>query len=178
MCIEEIYGFFVGLYEKHHEAMIKHAFLCVRNKADAEDIASSCWVELIKHADQLKLMTPSAQAKYIRRSIANATIDFVRKRNSHPEWLYGSGNEEAIENTLVDNGNPEVKVIRRGFIVSLLFLLPPREREVMCLRFENYSVSEIASRMGISETSVRVYTTRAVNRLRTICDSTEDGGFA
>lgn len=64
------------------------------------------------------------------------------------------------------HGEAGIEVERSAFI-SALWTLPPREREVVVLRyFADLPETQVASATGISETAVKAYTSRAMSALR------------
>lgn len=166
MCKEALYTFLTELYKQFQIPMLQRAKKYVYNSLDAEDIVGDCWVDLIRHAERLLRMESSEQYAYIMRCVTNRTIDFLRKRRHVTILPYGiiECPLHAIETS--GSQNEEDIVLQRMEVERLLFLLPSREREVISLRLRNHSADEIAYKLKVAPSSVRVYITRASKRLR------------
>lgn len=154
--------------------MLQRAKKYVYNALDAEDIVGDCWVDLIRHAERLLGMESTEQSAYIMRCVTNRAIDFLRKRRHDTTWpcdilQYVS---RTIETS--NSEKDEELVLQRAEVERLLFLLPPKEREVIHLRLSNCPTSEIAIKLKVTPSSVRVYTTRAIKRLRAYVHSMDD----
>lgn len=156
--------------------MLRRAKKYVDILSDAEDIVSDSWINLIRHAEQLRGMDPSAQSVYIMRCVSNKSIDFLRNRRCNNEWLCDDREYPMLCQNSTKLDCLEETVLQLTDIAGFLYLLPPREREVINLRLREWSTDEIAAKLHISKSSVRVYAARATNRLRSYVRSVENGG--
>lgn len=125
-----------------------------------------CWIELIRHADRILTMESAAQSAYIQRCVTNRAIDFLRRQRNASILPYGD-----IECLSHLNRSFELEldmdaVLQKSEIDGIIFLLPPRERQVIHLRLSNCSTVEIARKLEITPSSARVYLARATKRLK------------
>lgn len=155
--------------------MLRRARKYAHNSYDAEDIVSDCWVNLIRHAEQLRKMVPSAQTAYIMRCVSNKSIDFLRNRRHRAEWMCNERDYPILCHNAIEPDFSEEAMLQKTEIAHFLYLLPPREREVIKLRLSNWGTDEIAKELHISKSSVRGYAARASQRLRAYIRSVESG---
>jgi RNA polymerase sigma factor (sigma-70 family) len=74
---------FAELYECHYAAVYRTALRVTGNTADAEDVLQTVFLRVLDQEDRPDLgQMPEA---YFRRAAANAAIDLLRRRISHPE---------------------------------------------------------------------------------------------
>lgn len=166
-------SFIYDLYKRYQIAMLRRALRYVHNPYDAEDIVSDCWVSLIRHAEKLRKMVSSAQSVYIMRCVENRSIDFLRNPRHYAEHICDSEtlsvfSHSSAETDFIEEAHQKVE------LAHFLYLLPPKEREVIELRMQEWTTDEIAVKLHISKSSVRGYAARAINRLRSFVCSTEN----
>ena len=176
MSKDDLCGFISDLYQRYQAAMLRRARKYVHNPCDAEDVVSDCWVNLICHAEQIKKMVPSAQTVYIMRCVSNKSIDFLRSRRHSAEWICDDREYPILCHSAIDPEFSEEALLQKTEITHFLYLLPPREREVIKLRLREWGTDEIAATLHISKSSVRGYAARATIRLRSYVRSVENGG--
>ena len=165
MSKEELYTILSELFKRYQPAMIRRAYRYVHNLSDAEDIVSNCWLILLRHTTKLENMQPLKQTAYIMKCVNSVAIDHLRKNNRAKVLLSKDSNETTITLNAIDYVDMCDEIIQQESITMFLFLLPPREQEVVRLRLENWSIADIANQMSISISSVRVYTARALKKL-------------
>lgn len=168
--------FISELYQRYHVAMLRRARKYVHNSCDAEDIVSDCWVNLILHAEQLSKMVSSAQTVYIMRCVTNKSIDLLRNRHRSAEWICDDREYPILCPNAIEPDFSEEALLQKMEVAHLLYLLPPREQEVMKLRLRKWGTDEIADKLHISKSSVRGYAARATARLRSYVRSVENEG--
>ncbi len=96
----------------------------------------------------------------------------ARRRQSEPftaaDWDRVTGDEDVL-----DTLEPEDAA---ALLHGLLAQLPPRDRLVLTLRYlEECDVAETARRTGWTQTTVKVQTLRARNKLRKLMETSETG---
>lgn len=155
--------------------MLRRARKYVDNPSDAEDIVSDSWVSLIHHAEQLRRMDSPAQSTYIMRCVSNKSIDFLRNRRRNDEWLYDDREYPTLCQHSTELASLEETEFQWADVAGFLYLLSPREREVLNLRLQEWRTDEIAAKLHISKSSVRGYAARAIHRLRSYLCSVEKG---
>ena len=174
MSAEELYSILSELFEHYQPAMIRRANQYVKNLADAEDVVSNCWLILLRHAAKLEKMQPHNQTTYIMKCVSSVAIDHLRKKSRDKVQLSQDSSETPIILNAIDTVDLCEEIIQQESIAMFLFLLPPREQEVMRLRLENWSIADIAHQMSISISSVRVYTARALKKLHAFATQSAD----
>ncbi len=68
------------LFLRYQDDMLRVACLYLNNLKDAEDIVSDCWVSALTHEEKLLEMNEANARSYLLRCVANASIDFLRKK--------------------------------------------------------------------------------------------------
>ena len=148
-----------ALYLTHYRPLVRMAALLVQDLAAAEEIVQDSFVAV--HAAWRRLPDAEHALSYLRRSVVDRSRAELRRHvvvdklapRLAPDLPGGHG-EASIE-------------VERSAFISALWTLPPREREVVVLRyFADLPETQVASATGISETAVQAYTSRAMSALR------------
>jgi RNA polymerase sigma-70 factor (ECF subfamily) len=71
----------VELYEAHYAAVYRTAARITGNSADAEDVLQTVFLRILAHGEPSDRLTEA----YFRRAAANASIDILRRKNTHAE---------------------------------------------------------------------------------------------
>jgi RNA polymerase sigma factor (sigma-70 family) len=141
-----------------------YAISLLGERTAAEDVTALAFERLYRSRARLdhRRGTPRAWLFAIAR---NAALDELRRRRRQPRYeledeLAGDRDcAEALEH-----------VERRAAVHDALAALPPREREVVLLKFHGQlSNSELARALGISESNAGTRLHRALTRLREGC---------
>lgn len=151
-----------SLFLSYHHDMLRLACLYLKNPSDAEDIVSDCWLSVLMHKDKIETMDATHVHTYLLRCVANASIDFLRKKKRQAAWL-----ETAVQNAKVSiHIAPDDEAVDSIMIETLHQALPWREAEIFVLRMQGLSFPEIADQLGISPSTARSYWWRARRKLR------------
>ncbi|WP_245641775.1 RNA polymerase sigma factor [Nonomuraea candida] len=149
-----------GLYRDHRLALVRLAVLLVGDRESAEDVVQDVFSRLHgKRAEQLTL-------PYIRTCVLNASRSLLRRRGVAARWAALSGNrrddlEEASAEAAALLGES------RQEMLTALGRLPSRQREVLVLRYYlGLSDADIATAMGLRQSTVRSTAVRALSRLQ------------
>ena len=131
------------LFEKYWHLMCHIAMEILQNPADAEDAAPQALLYLLSHMDKLGDIDSPATKAYVALTAKHRAIDLYRSNMKaaqvHPERL---GVMEAISQ------------------------LPPRDRDVLMLRFwDGYTTEEIAGMLGMKKDAVQKAIWRAKKKL-------------
>jgi RNA polymerase sigma-70 factor (sigma-E family) len=138
-------------------SLYRTAYLLLGDAAEAEDLVQTALAKT--YAAWPKVRDVHAAPGYARTVLVNTASSWFRKRS----WR----NERPTE-TLPDLGH-EHDPSDRPALMSALALLPPRQRAVVVLRYyEDLSVAQAASALGVSEGTVKSQTSDALARLRTL----------
>lgn len=164
MMYKSFYGYLMGI-----------ALRYTKNTFDSEELVNDCFIKIFKNietfrspknADEL----PAAFKGWIAQIASRKAIDRIRRSKAH---LYvDEVAEEEHPATQVSTASP----LHVQDILNLLSQLPELHRLVFNLyEIEGFSHEEISKILDVSESSSRVYLTRAKNKLRTLyCNMMEN----
>ena len=144
----------------------------VKNKDDAEDLTLMTFGKAFRYLDKY---TPQyAFSTWLYRIALNNSIDFLRVKNNMPQYfeddLYTTNTTSIIDQS-EDNfqRTPEDEVIdkqRLQLLRAAVAELPERYRRVIELRYyEDLAYEEIAERLGLSLSNVKIQILRAKQML-------------
>lgn len=104
---------------------------------------------------------------WVAKVAANLCLDGARRRPALVRALSRVANSSSSTTT------PESDLFLRSEVVAALDRLPPRQRQVVVLRYlDDLDNAEVSERLGIAPSSVRTHTQRALKALR---DALDDG---
>ncbi|MBR3558630.1 MAG: sigma-70 family RNA polymerase sigma factor [Bacteroidales bacterium] len=144
----------------------------VKNKDDAEDLTLMTFGKAFRYLDKY---TPKyAFSTWLYRIALNNSIDFLRVKNNMPQYfeedLY-TDNATSIIDQSEDNmqRTPEEEIIdkqRLQMLRAAVSELPDKYRKVIELRYyEDLAYDEIAERLGLTLSNVKIQIMRAKNML-------------
>jgi RNA polymerase sigma-70 factor (ECF subfamily) len=141
---------FAALVEAYADRLVRYAFRQVGSLHDAEDIVQEVFTRAIHHAHA----APSAVGPYLYRSVANACIDFLRRRNRAAVHREEVGIEELLA-TRHGPGEAAQSAEELRNIERLLQRLPAEQAEAVRLRvLDELKLNEIADLTGCSINTV------------------------
>jgi RNA polymerase sigma-70 factor (ECF subfamily) len=151
------------LFDEQYQRVYNYAYLRTGNPADADDIASSVFVEAVRGIKRFSYQgTPIAA--WLFRIAHNETVDLLKRRTKHAATSIDTADESSqpvARDTL--ESTDEWRDVREG-----IGALKPDYRDVLMLRLvEGRSVFEVASLLGKSEGAVKITQMRALQALRT-----------
>jgi RNA polymerase sigma-70 factor (sigma-E family) len=144
------------LYRAHALRLIRLAHVMLGDRVSAEDVVQEAFCGLYRRWDHLS--DAQNALRYVRASVLNGSRSALRRRGrpDHQDPPVAEASAEAI----VLSGEERRRVMRA------LRRLPSRQRETLVLRFYlDLSDEEIAATMGISPSTVRSATYRALASL-------------
>jgi RNA polymerase sigma-70 factor (sigma-E family) len=149
-------------YRQHFQALTRLAGLLGAD--DPQDVAQEALARL--HARRHGLRDPEAAVAYVRSTVCNLSRSRLRHlgvvRRFAPRLLPVAGQtpEEAAL------GNDETRRV-----LAALATLPPRQREVLTLRYwMDLSEREIADSLSISTSSVKTHAARGLATLESLLE--------
>jgi RNA polymerase sigma-70 factor (ECF subfamily) len=168
---------FMSLVSPFAPGMRRLANRFTRNVTDAEDICQEsllkAYTKLSQFSGETELVSHEFRG-WLTRIAANSAIDFIRRQ--HSKKLIALEECPPALNVRHEAGssgwgeNPErtyVRKERRALLVRAITDLPVELRRVCLLRsVMQFSTSEVAVKLGISSTAVRLRLFRAHGRLR------------
>lgn len=140
--------------------LLRSAYLLTGDREQSEDLLQITLVRVARRWDVAR-QSPHA---YAHRVLVNLLHDHRRRRRRRvSEQPIG-----ATDDRLGDVADTTPSLLDRVAIVTAVRELPPRQREVVVLRFfADLSVADTATAIGASEGTVKTHTSRALATLRT-----------
>jgi RNA polymerase sigma-70 factor (ECF subfamily) len=156
------------LYQQHAPAIFAYVRQHTPTREDAEDILIEVFLAVLEK-DTFAELSEKEQLTWLWRVTRNKIVDFYR-RSIHRQ---GVDPEQLAATMYADEDmEPEQIVLQEeeyAHVQTLLRSLSASQQEVLRLRFaQDLRCTEIASRLGKREGTVRVILSRALNMLRSI----------
>lgn len=154
-----------ALFEQHRLWLIRLATLLIDDQGVAEDVVQSAYLGMFRNWRR----RDDAQAiAYLRTSVVNGSRSTLRRRKVDRRRL-SSVPDEVLAERADDGPGPEAAVEldeQRRRVLALVRHLPPRQREVLVLRYwAELPEAEIASVLGISAGTVKSSASRGIAAL-------------
>ncbi len=151
-----------ALVEQYASTLYRVAFSVLRNASDAEDAVQEAFLRVLRHRDSLDEVRD--HRVWLIRIVWNIVLDRKRRAKSRPE----TDDVSELARVLPANGlsaeHRAAAAQHHAHVLRCVDLLPAKERQVLMLSaFEELSGVEIASVLGITESSVRSRLFRARN---------------
>jgi RNA polymerase sigma-70 factor (sigma-E family) len=142
-----------ALYRLHYRFLVGLAVLLVQDIATAEGLVQDSFVAM--HSAWRRLEDADRGLSYLHQAVVSRSRSVLRH---HVPGL-GPGRPAGATVATTE--------LERSDLVSALWSLAPREREVLVLLYyANLPEAQIASVMGISKGAVKSHTARAMSSLR------------
>ena len=136
-----------ALYQAHALGLIRFAYLLLGERQAAEDVVQEAFAGLYRRWE--KLSDPGKALPYVRSSVLNGCRSQLRRHGRAPAGLAAAGLADAAL-SVVSAEAAVLSAEQRRSVLRALRQLPPRQREVLVLRFYlDLSEPEIAAAMGI-----------------------------
>ena len=149
------------LFKQHYRQMYRLATILLHDDAESKDVVHDIFARLLD--DHRDLREDTAQS-YLLTSVRNRCMNVIRSRQiqERVEHLYLLDLDTTI--TPTERLEEELRALRIGIDL----LKPPVCRDVIVQHFrDGMTFKEIASRLGVSETTVYKHLHRALSQLRT-----------
>lgn len=149
------------LYRAHRMRLVRLALLLVDEPATAEDVVQEAFTGLHRHWGNLR--DAAAAVGYLRTAVVNGSRSVLRRRKTARDYTPPHPvNARSAESLAMLTAEHQA-------VVSALSQLPPRQREVLVLRYYgDLSEAEIAEAAGISKGTVKSTASRALDALQKI----------
>lgn len=151
------------IYHRYFKLLFRHAFARLRNEDEAKDIVQELFTNLWYKRESL---TPERNiSHYLYTSVRNRIFDLISRKDMESKYL------DTLPQTVEYSANITDYRVRENFLKQIIdreiAALPPKMREVFLLsRNEHLPHNEIASRLNLSEQSVRSHVKNALKVLR------------
>ena len=155
---------FDALYRTTMSDVFAYVLTLVRERSVAEDVTAAAFERAWRRRDAYDARRGSQRA-WLFGIARNAALDELRRRR-RTATLVGDPPDPGVP----DPADAGEEADRRATVAAALASLPPRERELVALRFHGgLSTAEIARVLGVSERAAAMRVHRAVTRLRELC---------
>jgi RNA polymerase sigma-70 factor (ECF subfamily) len=146
----------------------------VRGKLDPADLVQQTLLEAVKASDKLVGRPEHEVLAYLRRALANNTIDaarkFARNRDEVSPDALAESSVRLADWLAADQTSPSERVARNerfGKLAVAISELPTTQRVVIEMRYlQGLKVNEIARNLGKSEGAISLVLHRAITTLR------------
>ena len=144
------------LYRDHRMRLVRLAILLVDDPATAEDVVQEAFAGLHRHWGGLR--DEAAAVGYLRTAVVNGSRSVLRRRRTAREYVPPHQAHARSAESL-----PMLSAEHQA-VVDALSTLPPRQREVLVLRYYGgLSEAEIAEATGITRGTVKSTASRALD---------------
>ena len=152
------------LYRTHRMRLVRLALLLVDEPATAEDVVQEAFTGL--HRNWGNLRDAAAAVGYLRTAVVNGSRSVLRRRKTAREYTPPHAVNARSAESLA------MLTAEHQSVVRALSQLPPRQREVLVLRYYgNLSEAEIAEAAGISKGTVKSTASRALEALQKVMNT-------
>ena len=152
------------LYTDHRMRMVRLATLLVDDPSTAEDVVQEAFTGLHRHWAGLR--DEAAAVAYLRTAVVNGSRSVLRRRRTARDYVPPHQvNARSAESLAMLSAEHQA-------VVDALATLPPRQREVLVLRYYGgLSESEIADATGISRGTVKSTASRAMDTVARVMNT-------
>lgn len=169
-------AFMEELYRTHYRLLYGKALQIMRHAADAEDVVSESFLQLIRRIDTLRSLESNKLRAYLVITVKHTAINLYHRRSRR---LQHSGGE--LQEHMQDSGvaGPEQQALSCDGVEGIkqaIRCLPHQVQTAMMMRyFQQLSDQEIADSMGLKPVSVRALLSKGRKRLQ---EMLREGGEA
>jgi RNA polymerase sigma-70 factor (sigma-E family) len=158
------------MYRRYYVQLVREAALLVGDRCTAEDVVQDSFVAM--HGAWRRLRDSNNALPYLRRSVINRSRSLMRHR------IIVDRHARKLVRDVPGTEDGALTLAERSWVLSALRTLPPRQREVVVLRYyADMSEAEVAAAMSISKGAVKSHTSRAMGALRECLVAQKQGAF-
>ena len=158
---------FALLYRKYAPVMLRYGSKITSDREVIKDSLQQVFFNIWRSKENIG--SPANVKNYLLKALRCEIIKKLNHRESTHESLpdnYHFEAEESYETSLIQLQSSEVT---RNKIAALLEKLPPRQREIIFLRYyANLKYDEISAIMDIEQESVYKLTYKAINKMQAL----------
>jgi len=148
-----------SLFKQHYQAMYRLAFMMLHDKEESRDIVHDVFARLLD--GDIRFDSGKAEA-FLLSCVRNSCLNVMRSHDYRERAMRDFPiNDEASDDS--EAFESEIKALQNG----ISRLTPPVCREVILLHYRHgLTFKEIATRLGVSETTIYKHLRNALNQLR------------
>src|SRR5580698_6141214 len=151
-----------ALVSQYAGTLYRVAFSVLRNASDAEDAVQEAFLRVLRHRDTLGEVRD--QRVWLIRIVWNIVLDRKRRAKTRPETDDVAELARVLPSEGLSAEDRAAAAQHHAHVLGCVERLPAKEREVLLLSaFEELNSVEIATVLGITESSVRSRLFRARN---------------
>jgi len=159
------------LVSQYVGTLYRVAYSVMRNAADAEDAVQEAFLRVLRHRDTLHEVRD--QRVWLIRIVWNVVLDRKRRAKTRPETDDVAELARVLPAEGLSAEERAAAAQHHAHVLACVQQLPTKERQVLMLSaFEELTSVEIASVLGITESSVRSRLFRARNLMAGLLDHT------
>jgi RNA polymerase sigma-70 factor (ECF subfamily) len=160
-----------ALVSQYAGTLYRVAYSVLRNASDAEDAVQEAFVRVLRHRDTLHEVRD--QRVWLIRIVWNVVLDRKRRMKTRPETDDVAELARVLPAAGLSADERVAAAQHHTHVLGCVEQLPAKERQVLMLSaFEELTSVEIASVLGISESSVRSRLFRARNLMAGLLEHT------
>jgi len=160
-----------ALVSQYAGTLYRVAYSVLRNASDAEDAVQEAFVRVLRHRDTLHEVRD--QRVWLIRIVWNVVLDRKRRMKTRPETDDVAELARVLPAAGLSADERVAAAQHHAHVLACVEQLPAKERQVLMLSaFEELTSVEIASVLGISESSVRSRLFRARNLMAGLLEHT------
>jgi RNA polymerase sigma-70 factor (ECF subfamily) len=160
-----------ALVSQYAGTLYRVAYSVLRNASDAEDAVQEAFMRVLRHRDTLHEVRD--QRVWLIRIVWNVVLDRKRRMKTRPETDDVAELARVLPAAGLSADERVAAAQHHAHVLACVEQLPAKERQVLMLSaFEELNSVEIASVLGISESSVRSRLFRARNLMAGLLDHT------
>ncbi len=157
---------FAETLERHQSRVYSIAYRILGESGAAEEVAQDVFLELHRHLP--KLASEDHVTAWLRRVACHRATDALRRRAAR-----GGSAVEEFDELIAPTPAPSESSPLMNCVEQLLLTLPPAQRTVMILRYqEDMEPEDIAIELQMPLATVRSHLQRALKLLRAKADRT------
>jgi RNA polymerase sigma-70 factor (sigma-E family) len=140
--------------------LLRTAYLLTGDPGHAEDLLQTVLLRTVRHWRSAR----NAPEAYVRQALVNLCRDNWRRASARPQELPLVLPAAEVISPV---SGPAERVGQRSELIAALAQLPSAQRAVIVLRFvDDLSVAQTAALLGLSDGTVKSYTSRAIATMR------------
>jgi RNA polymerase sigma-70 factor (ECF subfamily) len=158
-----------ALVSQYSGTLYRVAYSVLRNAADAEDAVQEAFMRVLRHRESLDEVRD--QRVWLIRIVWNIVLDRKRRAKTRPETDDVAELARVLPASGLSAEERAAAAQHHAHVLACVEQLPAKERQVLMLSaFEELTSVEIASVLGITESSVRSRLFRARNLMAGLLD--------
>ncbi len=153
------------LYKLYCKSMYNASYRVLNNSEDAEDVLQEAFVSAFKNLPRYE--GTSTFGAWLKRIVINKSLNLLKKRQ--PDIIIGEDLPDVVDSDSLESNNIDMLSVDR--VKRAIDLLPDGYRVVFSLYLlEGYDHGEIATILGITESTSKSQFNRSKKKLREILE--------